>query len=584
MQVIATAGHVDHGKSTLVQALTGADPDRLAEEHRRGLSIELGYCWTHWTGVGDCAFVDVPGHERFVPTMLAGVGPVPAVLFVVAADDPWMPQSAEHLAALDALGVRHGVVAVTRSDLADPTAAADAARTHLGRSSLAGAEIVPVSARTGVGMDELRAALAAMLGRVPAPDPEADVRLWVDRSFVVQGAGTVVTGTLPAGTVRVGDALTLGDVTIPVRGVQTLGRDVESAAGVARVAIKLGGRRADDVHRGSVLLTPEAWHRTDVVDVRLAAGEVLPAEVTMHIGSAHSACHVRPLDDSYARLRLVQHLPLRPGDRALLRDPGSARIWGIEVVDPAPPPLRRRRAAQHRAAALHASADHPGLAGELRRRGLVETSLLRRLGIDLAAADELAVGADGWLLDRGQVPDLAEQLRRLVTEHHRTRPLDRGMSVSAVARALELPTAELVPPLVPRGMRLEAGRVGPDQPAALPADVERAVVQLEGDLREAPFRAPDADRLADLGLDAAATAAAARAGRLLRVSPAVILLPGADEVAAERLAALPQPFATSEARRVLDTTRRVVIPLLELLDRTGVTRRLPDDRREIVAP
>ena len=152
MHVIATAGHVDHGKSTLVKALTGSDPDRLEEERRRGLSIQLGYCWTSLPGAGEVAFVDVPGHERFVSTMLAGIGPVPAVLLVVAADDPWMPQAAEHLAALDALGVRHGVVAVTRADLTDPAPAAERAAYEVGRTSLRGAPVVAVSGRTGEGL------------------------------------------------------------------------------------------------------------------------------------------------------------------------------------------------------------------------------------------------------------------------------------------------------------------------------------------------------------------------------------------------------------------------------------------------
>ncbi|MCL2614766.1 MAG: GTP-binding protein, partial [Nocardioidaceae bacterium] len=209
---MATAGHVDHGKSTLVRALTGSDPDRLAEERRRGLTIELGYAWTRLdelddrVGDGEVAFVDVPGHERFLATALSGVGPVMVAMLVVAADDPWMPQTAEHLAILDALGVSHGLVAVSRSDLADPAAAIARTRAELARTGLADAPVVPVSAQTGAGLDDLRAVLARVLAAAPTPDPAADVRLWVDRRFHVRGAGTVVTGTLPAGTVRPGDA------------------------------------------------------------------------------------------------------------------------------------------------------------------------------------------------------------------------------------------------------------------------------------------------------------------------------------------------------------------------------------------
>ncbi|KAE8762089.1 selenocysteine-specific translation elongation factor, partial [Georgenia thermotolerans] len=345
MHVVATAGHVDHGKSTLVRALTGTDPDRLAEERRRGLTIELGFAWTALPGVGDVAFVDVPGHERFVPTMLAGIGPVPAVLLVVAADDPWMPQAAEHLAALDALGVAHGVVAVTRADLADPAPAVARARAELAPTSLRGAAVVPVSAVTGRGLEELRAALREMLGALPAPDPAGDVRLWVDRRFSVRGAGTVVTGTLSAGRVAEGDRLEHAGRRLRVRAVQSLGRDVGAATAVARVALNLTGDGVEEVGRGSVLLTPGAWHLGDTVDVRLSGAGTPPERPLLHLGATAVAAHHRPLGEGLARLRLERALPLRVGDRAILRDPGSRALWGVTVLDPAPPALGRRGAA-----------------------------------------------------------------------------------------------------------------------------------------------------------------------------------------------------------------------------------------------
>src|SRR3954447_5709596 len=206
MYVVAAAGHVDHGKSTLVRALTGMEPDRFEEERRRGMTIDLGFVWTTLPGGEVVAFVDVPGHERFVPTMLAGVGPVPAVLLVVAADEGWMPQTAEHVAALDALGVRHGVLAVTRSDLADPGPVVADVGARLAPTSLAGLPAVPVSARTGAGRDDLVAALGRLARTLPAPDVDAPVRLWVDRAFTIRGSGTVVTGTLHPGALRTGDA------------------------------------------------------------------------------------------------------------------------------------------------------------------------------------------------------------------------------------------------------------------------------------------------------------------------------------------------------------------------------------------
>jgi selenocysteine-specific elongation factor len=583
MHVVATAGHVDHGKSTLVQALTGSDPDRLNEEHRRGLSIELGYCWTTLPEAGEVAFVDVPGHERFVPTMLTGVGPVPAVLFVVAADDEWMPQAAEHLRALQAFGVEHGVVAVTRSDLADPRPMMERARVEMDRAGLPDAEVVAVSGRTESGLEDLRRALVAMLGSLPPADPSADVRLWVDRCFTVRGVGTVVTGTLREGTLATGDTLAHGGESLRVRGLQTLGREVDRVHGVARVALRLGGGVPEDLGRGSVLVAPEAWRYTDVVDVRLSlSGEGLPPErPVLHIGATAVGCHCRPLGDTCARLTLDRALPLRVADRALLRDTGTARIWGLRVMDPAPPSLRRRGAAGRRGDVLAAMSGRPDLEEELRRRGVARASLLRSIGVPLHDAETLAVQADGWLLDRRLVADLSRRLADLVHAHVREHPLSAGLPVRAAAQALDLPAPGLVPDLLPEGMHIRDGRIRVRGGRQLPPEVEGALRLLEEELADRPFRAPDAARLTELGLHRRALAAAENAGRLLRLSDNVVLLPGADDQAVEALAALPQPFTAGQARVHLDTTRRVVLPLLDLLDRRGVTTRLPDDRRRV---
>ncbi|HEX6514386.1 MAG TPA: SelB C-terminal domain-containing protein [Nocardioidaceae bacterium] len=592
MHVIATAGHVDHGKSTLVRALTGTDPDRLEEEHRRGLSIELGYCWTDLPGAGDVAFVDVPGHERFVATMLAGVGPVPAVLFVVAADDPWMPQAAEHLAALDALGVRHGVLAVTRADLADPAPMLDRAGAELARTSLAGSPAVAVSGRTGQGLDELRALLTGLVASLPAPDPDEDVRLWVDRCFHVKGAGTVVTGTLPAGRVAVGDTLAVGATrsggqhggTVRVRGVQSLGRPVPAAEGVARVALNLTGGGVAALDRGSVLVTPGAWELTGVVDVRVSpgaaagSGDRLPERPLLHIGATAVGARTRPLGEDLVRLVLDRPLPLRVADRALLRDPGSRRLWGVTVLDPVPPQLRRRGAARQRAAELARVRGRTDLAGELARRRLARLSLLTRIGVDTTAPAS-AVRAGDWLVDRRHAEDLTRRMRTLVTDFEQRAPLEQGMPVAALAQALHLPDPEIIASLVAPPLRVAGGRVTGREAAVLPVHVERAVAALAADLEQAPFAAPTADRLRELGLDAKSVAAAARAGRLLRLADGIVLLPGAEDEAVRRLAGLPQPFTASEARRRLDTSRRVALPLLAHLDRHGRTRRLEDDRR-----
>jgi selenocysteine-specific elongation factor len=225
MHVIATAGHVDHGKSTLVRALTGMEPDRFAEETRRGMTIDLGYAWTTLAGGETVAFVDVPGHERFIATMLAGLGPAPALLFVVAADEGWRQQSEEHLAAADALGLQHALLVVTRSDLADPTPTIAQAQARIAESSLGRVTAVPVAATTGAGLPELRAALQHFVAGLPPARTDGRVRLWVDRSFSIRGAGTVVTGTLTSGRLRTGDSLQLGARLVRIRGLQTLGED-----------------------------------------------------------------------------------------------------------------------------------------------------------------------------------------------------------------------------------------------------------------------------------------------------------------------------------------------------------------------
>jgi len=584
VHVVATAGHVDHGKSALVRALTGSDPDRLEEEHRRGLSIQLGYAWTSLPEVGDLAFVDVPGHERFISTMLAGVGPVPAVLFVVAADDPWMPQAAEHLAALDALRVRHAVVAVTRSDLTDPGPAAARAEAELQQTSLSGSPIVPVSSRTGVGLDELRVRLVELVQGLPAADPGADVRLWIDRRFTISGAGTVVTGTLPAGTVTRGDTLSTGMGTVRVRGIESLEERVDSMSGVARVALNVTGD-VGDLDSTRTLTTPGAFHWTEVLDVRVTSGDVeqLPTLPMLHVGAHSLSVRCRPLDGELVRLTLERPLPLRFGDRTLLRDPGSRQVWGTRVLDPMPPPLRRRGAAGERAKALEDVTEEPDLVSEVVRREVVDIDTLRRIGVpESSDATGSVVRAGQWLMSADRSERTAQQIVRIVTEHDRDRPLDRGVPVAVLAERLDLPSPDLVVAVLREPLQLYGGRVLASGDDALPAELEQALAGLAEDLAASPFSAPTADRLRELGLDATRTAAATKAGRLLRLAPGIVLLPGADVRAVEQLSALPQPFTTSEARSRLGTSRRVVLPLLEHLDRAGLTRRLPDDRRLVV--
>jgi selenocysteine-specific elongation factor len=595
MQVIATAGHVDHGKSALVRALTGMEPDRWAEERRRGLTIDLGFAWTKLPGGERVAFVDVPGHERFVPNMLAGLGPAPAVLFVVAADGGWMPQSAEHLAAIDAVGIRHGLLAITRSDLADPGPATRQALDRISRTSLGAVPAVAVSAVTGAGLPDLRDALERLVAALPVPDPAAPVRLWVDRSFSIRGSGTVVTGTLPAGTVTAGQELLLTPSLRParIRGLESMNEPVTSAAGVARVAVNLRGVPAGFPARGMALVEAGRWTLTRVLDVRLPSSDAevpLPAEMTLHIGSARTQARIRPLGlSTVVRLTLRDPLPLHVGDRVLLRDPGSAAvtILGATVLDVDPPALARRGAAAAAGRELAAWPDPPSAADLLRRHGFLRTGALAAMGV---AGGPKPVAGD-WLADPDRWASLGGRLAEAVAAHAKRDPLAIGMAPEAARAALGLPDRTLVEALA-RGLR---GRVllsdgylrpagPPDTPGAassLPPRLAAAVKAVLADLADAPFLAPDAGRLRELGLDPRAIAAAARAGLLLRVTEQVVLAPGAQAEAARILAGLPQPFTTAEARQALGTTRRVAIPLLEYLDRAGITQRLPDDRRRL---
>jgi selenocysteine-specific elongation factor len=559
MHVLATAGHVDHGKSTLVHRLTGMWPDRLAEEQRRGLTIDLGFAWTEIDG-RQFAFVDVPGHERFVANMLAGVGPVPAVVFVVAATEGWMPQSDEHLDALDALGVRDVLVVVSKADLADP-----AATIAQIRERLPDAPVV-----LGTDLDAVRAQLVASADRPPAPDREADVRLWVDRSFTVRGAGTVVTGTLAAGTIRVGDELEHDGRRVTVRGLQSLEREQTEVAAVARVAVNLRGVDRQHIGRGDAVRTPGAWLDTAEIDVALRNATELHRELVLHIGSAAVPVHVRPLGSAAARLRLTRPLPLRIGDIGLLRDPGEHRIAaGIEVLDVRPAPLRRRGAARERAEELATGRARPPVcarAEELRAMGFPVTG--RRVG-------DWIVEAHWWAERRQQLMTAVE---RWSSEHD----IAAGMPLETVRQQTGLPAAELVAELLDgTGLEVADGRVRRPN-TGLPPRVDKAVHTVEEWLFAEPFRAPEADELADLKLGPKELAAAVRTGRLTKIADGVVLGSDAVERAADTLKTLPQPFTVAEAKRTLGTTRRVAVPLLEELDRRRITRRADDGTRSVV--
>ncbi|WP_188189962.1 selenocysteine-specific translation elongation factor [Nonomuraea sp. SYSU D8015] len=604
MYVIATAGHVDHGKSTLVRALTGIEPDRWAEERRRGMTIDLGFAWTTLPSGRRLAFVDVPGHERFVTNMLAGLGPVPAVMFVLAADQGWQAQSQEHWEAIKALGVDRGLLVVTRCDLMDPALAVEEARERIPWP------VVTVSGSTGEGLDDLRLGLDRLVASLPPPDPRAPVRLWIDRAFTITGAGTVVTGTLAAGTLRSDDTLVLGGERVRVKALQVMGEPATEVTATARVAVNLRGVERDRAVRGETLLTPDAWIETDVVDARLdvrmdpqrgedihprarshgSANQLgpVPREAVLHIGSASVPVRIRPMSPgaplpsgttgaiATARLTLARPLPLRIGDRALLRCPGRP-ITSVLVLDVRPPALRRRGAGARRAAELAPFAGPevtgvPDAATVLGWRGVVRRSELVAMGCDPGVLDVPGVG--DWVVDPARWASLVVRLKEVVAEHP-------GISEDAARTALGLPTRDLVEALVKTcpPLRLSEGRI---DGGGVPGEVVSAVERLRAELAETPYLAPEAARLPELGLSKRTVALAVRAGMVLRLTDGVVLLPGADTEAARILAKLPQPFTAGDARAALGTNRRVIIPLLEHLDRLRLTRRIDDRLRVVV--
>ena len=488
MAVVATAGHVDHGKSTLVRLLTGTEPDRWAQERERGLTIDLGYAWTDLDGV-HLSLVDVPGHERFAANMLAGLGPVAGVMFVVAADTGWARQSEEHARAIAALGLGEVLLVVTRSDLVDGAAAGDVARdaeAHLAELGVPPRETVLVSGRTGAGVDDLRRALRRLAVAVGTPAPRVPVRLWIDRAFTVRGAGTVVTGTLGAGTMRLEDELVLRGAAVRVRGLHTSDAPVAEVVGPVRVAVNLRGVDLDEVARGDVLLDPRLPDAAAVVDVTTHAPWLvvgprtpLPRQLVLHLGTAAVGVHVHELSDGRVRLRPKRPLHIAVGDRGVLRDPGLHEVRaGVEVVAVDPP----RRHGPRRAVAGGGSA--------------------------------------------------------------RTRP-------SVDAR--------------PAG-------------AAAAGDAEESLAPLIGHLATAPLTPPTRAQLEEWGVTPHLLAGAERAGQVTRVG-GLVLAGDAVARAADAAAGLVQPFGPRELAVALDTSRRVVIALLERLDTTMVTRRLPDGSR-----
>ncbi|MCS6825012.1 MAG: selenocysteine-specific translation elongation factor [Caldilinea sp.] len=468
MRVIGTAGHVDHGKSTLVQALTGIDPDRLKEEKARGMTIDLGFAWLDLPcadgGAESVGVVDVPGHIDFIKNMLAGVGGIDAALLVVAADEGVMPQTREHLAILDLLAIPAAVVALTKIDLVDDPewlelVALDVAEL-LASTHLAAAPIVPVSAVTGAGLDELKRTLATVLTHLPPRRNRGRPRLPIDRVFTLSGFGTVVTGTLLDGEFNIGDAVEIlpAGRTARIRSLQTHRRPVQTARPGSRVAINLTGVGADELRRGDVVVHPNTLTPTALIDVRfrLLPGAPQPLRhnqtVDVFVGAAEIPAVVRllgaetlqPGEEGWLQLRLARPAVATAGDRFILRQPSPSRTLGGGVVLSPSPRRRWRRFDPNVLARLQTLArgrpDEILLETLERLRLTTPTTLLTVAELDAstgaAALDELrrrqalveiAAGDETLLLGLNAWRQLIDGLTARITEHHRQFPLRPGL-------------------------------------------------------------------------------------------------------------------------------------------------------------
>ncbi|MBV8949987.1 MAG: selenocysteine-specific translation elongation factor, partial [Actinobacteria bacterium] len=457
MRTVATAGHVDHGKSSLVLALTGTDPDRFPEEKARGLTIDLGFAFTTLPSGTEIGFVDVPGHVRFIKNMLAGVGAVDIALLVVAANEGWMPQSEEHLRILDLLGIRHGLTAITKADVVDEETLELAhleLDDHLVGTAFADAPVVAVDSRSGRGLDELRDALDKVLAAAPPATDRGRPRLWVDRAFAARGAGTVVTGTLAGGGLAVDDEVTLepGGHRARVRGVESRHQKLAVAETGSRVALNLAGVEHHEVARGYAVVRPGQWHETAVVDVAVS---MLPGErirrrarLQVYVGSGEHNVFLRALDDDgrYARLRFGARLALAPGDRVVLRDPGSQRtIGGAEVLDVAASGNARGAATRlalpllSRLLAVDGWVRLDDLRGPLTGLSPGEADTM----IDALVTDDRARRLGPWLAGREQIEAIIAKAAEIVQGHHAQHPLEPGVELPALAGLVGISTERL---------------------------------------------------------------------------------------------------------------------------------------------
>ncbi|HYN36539.1 MAG TPA: selenocysteine-specific translation elongation factor [Actinomycetota bacterium] len=604
MHVIGTAGHVDHGKSTLIEKLTGIDPDRFAEEKRRGLTIDLGFAWLTTPAGREVGIIDVPGHERFIKNMLAGAGGITVVLFVVAANEGWMPQSTEHLAILDILGIDHGVVALTKADLVDEEtlelAIADTEERIQG-TSLEGARVVPVSATTGRGLEELVKELDRVLDSAPAPEDRSRPRLWIDRVFTISGAGTVVTGTLAGGTLRPAETVEVapGGQRGRIRTVQSHKKQIEEVEPGNRVALNLAGLDRTGTERGDAVVLPGQWTSTSRLDALL---KVLPRSVSgveheltekgahlLYVGSAETPVRISLLDkdaigpgeQGFARLWLRDPLPLTREDRFVLRDAGRVLTFGGgKVLDPLAPSERVRDRPQRVALLRELSDATPkqALNAIVGAEGDVPVAeALTRSGA-AHASDEVTQLGD-YFVSQDRLSSLEEELRDQLAAWHAAHPLEGGMQREALRAALHIEPDSFSDLLArARDVAEDGSRV---RLASFAVELDPKQQRARDDTLRAiesagftpPLRA-EVDAAPEL------LRSLTEAGDLVAVGDFFLTASQARD-ARDRIRSHIQsegPATVAQIRDLLGTTRKYAVPLCEWLDQTGATRRQGDVR------
>lgn len=637
MRVIATAGHVDHGKSSLVQALSGINPDRLAEEQARGLTIELGFAWIELPLPGQeqpesIGIVDVPGHIDFIKNMLAGVGSVDAAVLVIAADEGVMPQTREHLAILDLLAVPTGLVALTKSDLIDDPEWLELVELEihelLESTRLAAAPIVPVSSHTGKGLPELRAALAGLLHQLPPRRDRARPRLPIDRIFSLSGFGTIVTGTLSDGHFAVGDPVEI----LPdgpsgrVRGLQSHKTAIERAAPGSRVAMNLSGVAVDEIQRGQVVVKPGTLRATRLVDVSFRLLPDAPKELTHNLrvdffsGAAETPANVRllgveeliPGQEGWLQLRLERPVLVAGGDRYILRQPSpSVTLGGGEVLDPHPRRRYRRMdpAVLDRLHTLAAGAPDEILLQTLERTPLLsEADLIGQSGLGTEPAQQalaalqasgLVRGVDDGrlLLAASSYGALLDALAGLLRSYHAGYPLRQGMARGEVRSRLRVKGGRGSGELPLRAFNnlieqaVAAGQVQANDSALwLPSHQIRyspaqaqAVERTLAAFRAAPFAPPNAgDTLSLLGGDEELLESLIEQGELMRISGGVFFRPADFEAAVSQIVDFARQngeITLAQVRDLFDTSRKYAQALLEEMDARRLTRRVGDSRQ-----